>query len=128
MGSVLLALWLGVAASAGPARDVAQATDQARDETLFVFRSGFWVNLHHFLYVLGRARIGSPDSRRAAVVKAPADVAGPARRPEKGRVDWGEGGPFYVGGVAAEDAGVCAERVRTAAKHRRAPEDPHAAG
>jgi hypothetical protein len=44
----------------------------SRSTQLFAFRAGFWLNLHHFLYVLGRARNGAPDSSRAAVVKAPA--------------------------------------------------------
>ena len=34
---------------------------------------GFWLNLHHFLYVLGRAELEMPDSRREAVAGAVAD-------------------------------------------------------
>jgi hypothetical protein len=43
---------------------------------VFTFQNGFWINLHHFLYVLGRAKNQEPDSRRAAVVKAPGDDGG----------------------------------------------------
>jgi hypothetical protein len=38
---------------------------------LFTLHSGFWVNLHHFLYVLGRARNGSPDSPAASRKQSP---------------------------------------------------------
>jgi hypothetical protein len=34
---------------------------------------GFWLNLHHFLYVLGRVEAKMPDIKRAAVAGAPAD-------------------------------------------------------
>src|SRR5918993_29251 len=36
---------------------------------------GFWLNLHHYLYVLGRAEAKVADSRREAVAGAPADQA-----------------------------------------------------
>ncbi len=35
----------------------------------------FWLNLHHFLYVLGRAQNNAFDAKRAAVASAPADSA-----------------------------------------------------
>ena len=35
------------------------ATCAPAQETLFTFRNEFWLNLHHFLYVLGRARAGT---------------------------------------------------------------------
>jgi hypothetical protein len=70
----------------------------------FAFRIGFWNNLHHFLYVLGRARTGSPDSQRAAVVKAPADVEGLASRSETERAAWEESIHYYAAGLSAKDA------------------------
>src|SRR6185369_3529582 len=43
-------------------------------QTIFVFHNDeFWLNLHHFLYVLGRAENKTRDSSRMAVVKAPND-------------------------------------------------------
>jgi hypothetical protein len=42
---------------------------------IFTFESGFWLNLHHFLYVLGRAEAGLRDAGRRAVASAPADAA-----------------------------------------------------
>lgn len=46
---------------------------RAQESTLFSLRTGFWLHLHHFLYVLGRADVGVPDSKRRAVAGAPAD-------------------------------------------------------
>ena len=53
---------------------VHQATTNA-PATLFVFDDPFWLNLHHYLYVLGRAQADFRDSRRRAVAGAPADQA-----------------------------------------------------
>jgi hypothetical protein len=52
-----------------------QAAPQAKTrQTIFIFHSGeFWLNLHHFLYVLGRAENKTRDSSRSAVVNAPKD-------------------------------------------------------
>ncbi len=39
---------------------------------IFVFHTGeFWLNLHHFLYVLGRAENKERDTSREAVAGAP---------------------------------------------------------
>src|ERR1041384_259689 len=41
---------------------------------IFIFHDDeFWLNLHHFLYVLGRAENKTRDSARPAVSGAPAD-------------------------------------------------------
>lgn len=71
--------------------------------TLFTFQAGFWNNLHHFLYVLGRAHSGTPDSRRAAVVNAPSDLEGLAARPEAERQAWDEAVRFYAEGPSRQD-------------------------
>ena len=52
------------------------ATCAPAQDTLFTFHSEFWPNLHHFLYVLGRARSSTPDSKREAVRHAAEDVDG----------------------------------------------------
>ena len=42
--------------------------------SIFVFHTDeFWLNLHHFLYVLGRAQNKTSDASREAVVRAPVD-------------------------------------------------------
>src|SRR6185295_9158261 len=44
--------------------------------SLFVFHTDeFWLNLHHFLYVLGRAQNKERDTAREAVAGAPSDQA-----------------------------------------------------
>jgi hypothetical protein len=46
----------------------------AQAPPIFTFQNDFWTNLHHFLYVLGRARNGAGDARRRAVAGAPDDA------------------------------------------------------
>ena len=42
--------------------------------TLFQFTTNdFWLNLHHYLYVLGRAHNGAPDAKQPAVASASDD-------------------------------------------------------
>jgi hypothetical protein len=66
-----------------------------------------------FLYVLGRARNGAPDSSRAAVVKAPADVEGLSARPEAERTIWDEAVRFYAQGPSRRDAIFDDDLVKT---------------
>jgi hypothetical protein len=66
---------------------------------------GFWLNLHHFLYVLGRAQNHTPDSQRRAVVNAPADQeAGLRGLSESHRQNWESAVRFYAGGLSKQDA------------------------
>ena len=66
---------------------------------------GFWLNLHHFLYVLGRAQNHTPDSQRRAVVNAPADSeAGVKGLSESHRQNWDSAVSFYAGGLSTKDA------------------------
>lgn len=44
-----------------------------QERPLFTFHNRFWLNLHHFLYVLGRARNKASDSNRGAVIGAISD-------------------------------------------------------
>ena len=66
---------------------------------------GFWLNLHHFLYVLGRAQNHTPDSQRRAVVNAPADSeAGLKGLNESHRQNWDSAVRYYAGGLSTKDA------------------------
>ena len=94
-----------------------------QDGQLFAFRSGFWVNLHHFVYVLGRARNGAADSRRAAVVKAPADVEGLASRSESERAAWDESIHYYAAGLSTKDAVFDAALIDITRKLAAAPDE-----
>lgn len=65
---------------------------------------GFWLNLHHFLYVLGRVEAKMPDIKREAVVNAPADeAAGLASLTEAERLVWREAVSFYAKGLSRQD-------------------------
>jgi hypothetical protein len=45
-----------------------QPAQPAPQSPIFTIQSDdFWLNLHHFLYVLGRAELRAPDASRAAV-------------------------------------------------------------
>ena len=61
------------------AMTVATTTDtgasRQTQSPIFQFENRAWVNLHHFLYVLGRASAGLPDAARTAVANAPKDAA-----------------------------------------------------
>jgi hypothetical protein len=87
--------------------------ERAAESKRFVFRSGFWLNLHHFLYVLGRAQNGAPDRRRAAVANAPADLEGLAARPEGERAPWDDAVRFYASGPSTKDAVFDDDLVKT---------------
>ena len=79
------------------------------------FRIGFWNNLHHFLYVLGRAQNHAPDAQREAVVHAPGELDALTRRPESERAAWQTAVDFYAAGPSKKDAVFDAELVRTTA-------------
>ena len=60
---------------------------------------GFWLNLHHFLYVLGRVEAKMPDIKREAVAGAPADEAeGLKTLSEAERQAWREAVIAYANG------------------------------
>jgi hypothetical protein len=65
----------------------------------------FWLALHHFLYVLGRAEAGSRDAGRAPVAGAPADAErGLATLAAGEREAWREAVAFYAAGPSRRDA------------------------
>jgi len=79
---------------------------QVSQSPIFRFESNeFWLNLHSYLYVLGRARAHTPDSSREAVAGAPADeargleVLSPAER-----TTWNDAVTFYQEGLSRKDA------------------------
>jgi hypothetical protein len=72
---------------------------------IFVFDQPFWVNLHHYLYVLGRVEAKMPDVERRAVAGAPADEqAGLARLAEADRRLWRQSVSAYASGLSRKDA------------------------
>jgi hypothetical protein len=72
---------------------------------IFTFETDeFWLNLHHFLYVLGRADAGLPDATRDAVAGAPADASrGLARMSEPEQRQWRQAVAAYAAGPSRSD-------------------------
>lgn len=82
----------------------AKARD-TRGGAIFVFHnSEFWLNLHHFLYVLGRAENKERDTAREAVSGAPADQErGFEKLTAKEQKIWREAVASYAAGVSKRD-------------------------
>src|SRR5262245_27271458 len=65
----------------------------------------FWLHLHCYFYVLGRARTHTPDSWRQAVAGAPADDArGLEALSPAERTSWNDAVTFYQEGLSRKDA------------------------
>jgi hypothetical protein len=95
---------------------------------LFAFRVGFWNNLHHFLYVLGRDRNRAPDRMRDAVVNAPRDVEGLAARPEAERAAWQAAIEAYAAGMSKKDVVFDDDLVAITRILAAAPDDSDLSG
>ena len=97
-------------------------------DPIFRFETdGFWLNLHHFLYVLGRAEAKIADAKREAVAGAPADeAAGLATLSEDERRVWREAVGFYAGDLSKRDAVFDGELVGVTNALRRAPAEASA--
>jgi hypothetical protein len=82
---------------------------------------GFWLNLHHFLYVLGRVEAGMPDVKREAVAGAPADEAEGLRTLTGAeRAAWREAVAAYAAGFSKRDLVFDREAYTTTNALRRA--------
>lgn len=69
------------------------------------FTDDFWLNLHHFLYVLGRAEAKTPDSERDGVNEAPVDQnRGLERLSATEQSIWRETVTAYAAGISKRDA------------------------
>jgi len=73
---------------------------------IFTFHTDeFWLNLHQFLYVLGRAEAKAFDANREAVVHAPEDAErGLERASEEERKLWRAAVSWYAGSLSRQDA------------------------
>jgi hypothetical protein len=63
----------GAAATSGGGTRGAADSNRSSEPIFRVYTGDFWLNLHHFLYVLGRAEARMADATREAVATAPAD-------------------------------------------------------
>src|SRR5580704_12400551 len=101
--AILGAALVLAAASVAPAQS-SSPPHTSTGRPLFTFRSTLWVNLHHFLYVLGRARNETRDSHRAAVVNAPADTQGFELLSAAERQAWQRALAYYQEKISPMDA------------------------
>lgn len=97
---ISLALTLGLAEVAVPSLVRAQARDADRH---FAFHSNFWVNLHQFLYVAARARLGY-DLQRPAIIPALGDTVGYGALAPALRRRWERALLYYQRTLARRDA------------------------
>ena len=89
---------------------------------------GFWLNLHHFLYVLGRVEAKMPDIKRAAVAGAPADEAlGLKMLTDAERQAWRQAVTAYANGLSKLGTTFDPAVYDVTNAVRRAPPDRHAA-
>jgi hypothetical protein len=85
---------------------------------------GFWLNLHHYLYVLGRIERKMPDIKREAVAGAPADeAAGLKTLSEEDQKAWREAVAAYAAGLSAMDTVLDATLVEVTNQLKRANND-----
>ncbi|MDQ6717679.1 MAG: hypothetical protein M3Z17_04930 [Gemmatimonadota bacterium] len=64
------------------------------------FHSDFWVNLHHFLNALARARLATLDSRQPLMLAAVADAPMIPFATDAARADWDEAIAIYADAIA----------------------------
>ncbi len=84
---------------------VLEKARHTRSPTIFIFHSDeFWLNLHHFLYVLGRVENKERDISREAVSGAPADQErGLAKLNTNEQKVWREAVASYATGLSKKD-------------------------
>jgi hypothetical protein len=105
VGLVLLMLSASVFAQAKPKSSEQGKTKLPPAPSIFVFHADeFWLNLHHFLYVLGRAVNKERDTSREAVAGAPADQDRElAKLTAKEQQVWREAVAAYAAGPSKKD-------------------------
>lgn len=99
----------------------------ASQATTPIFRfetDGFWLNLHHYLHVLGRVEAKMPDIRREAVAGASADEAeGLKTLSEADRQTWREAVSFYAGDLSKRDTTFDSRLIEVTNQLKRAVSD-----
>lgn len=115
-------LLYAVLATCALAQPVPGPPETSAGKPLFTFRSTPWINLHHFLYVLGRAKNGTRDSHRSAVAEAPAEGA------ESSDAAWESAIAYYQKNVSPLDAVFDDSLIRIANALAAAGDAPTLAG
>ncbi len=116
---LMLGMLLCVGAPAAPAR--AQASAQPAT-AMFDFHSGFWVNLHHFLYMQAVPQLPPKalwPKLLSSVAMSPADTQALAQLSPTERAAWRSAVDYYASAVAGrellDDEGLHAVNTRLAA-------------
>jgi hypothetical protein len=100
----LITLSLGGARSLPRNRSIASSTRGSASPIVIFHADKFWLNLHHFLYVLGRAQNQAADSTRDGVEMAPADQAqGLTGLNEQDQASWRKAVSDYAGSLSNKD-------------------------
>ncbi len=102
----IIAVSFAVSHSTYALAQTARATVRdTRTRAIFIFHTDeFWLNLHHFLYVLGRAENKERDTSRAAVADAPADQErGLKKLSTAEQKIWREAVAAYASGLSKKD-------------------------
>lgn len=100
----LCAAVLALALAAGAVTADSAEPAPGRPPIFQLSTDSFWLNLHHFLYVLGRAEAEMSDSERRAVVNAPADQArGLETLPPEQQERWRQAVTAYARGPSQLD-------------------------
>jgi hypothetical protein len=98
----ILFVWRPIPAYAQQATNT-NSTILATASRFFEFHNGFWLNLHHFLYVQARARLNTPDSRRRAVANARNDLEAISQLPLHQQQAWSAALDYYQQQFASLD-------------------------
>ncbi len=92
--------WFSAQAAGGKAQG-GQTESETTPLPVFEFHSGFWLNLHHFLYQTARAQKNSPSTVRSE--GAAVTVAGDAKLTEEEARVWKAAVDYYVANFADQD-------------------------
>ena len=107
-----------------PAPPVEPSSTIASSSEHFEFHGGLWLDLHHFLHVAARARMGTRDSQRAAVSGVRQELAALATLPREQRQPFEAALDLYQHTLAPRDVLFDAEMRQLSAAI--AAEESHA--
>jgi hypothetical protein len=97
---VLVMLTLGSAMLTSPVHVLADQDLEPTSLPSFEFHSGFWINLHHFLYLQGRIRNNPADQAKKSYTTS--GGAGPAMTPAEQK-NWNAALAVYAGDWSSRD-------------------------
>src|SRR5687768_13369315 len=110
-GAILIAVFPWACTSGNPVPEATPVPESAADSTPQTIRgvelrlaSGFWSNLHQFLFTVASARAGNGPIDRVTVQAAQNDAAAVELMPDPERRAWNAAIEFYMDSLAREPA------------------------